>query len=294
MGRHAKIFFKGAIYHVYQRGNNRDFIFNSDLAKNYFLRQLMLYKRKFNYDILAYAIMDNHYHLLIQTHEFPLSKIMFTINNKVAKYIAWLENRSGHVYGERYNSVMVKDDRQLVSLLRYIHKNPIRAHLCASLNDYKWCSHKDYIIAYTASPISFVQTKLILDILSPMQSLSIERYKKLMNYKGDEDDLTKDMEAVKTIAADYLMENTIPLYNPIENSCTHPTLKTIYNSIYLSNSIKDSNKIISILPSATAYKIEFIKEAIKYGYTLVEIASFLSTTPNALCSFIRYHKVKSS
>ncbi|MGM9973769.1 MAG: transposase [Clostridiaceae bacterium] len=294
MGRHAKIFFKGAIYHVYQRGNNRDFIFNSDLAKNYFLKQLTLFRKKFNYDILAYAIMDNHYHLLIQTHEFPLSKIMFSINNKVAKYIAWLENRSGHVYGERYNSILLRDEHQLISLLRYIHKNPIRAHLCASLNDYKWCSHRDYLSSYTANPSSIVQTKLILDILSPINSLSIERYKKLINYQGDEDDLVKDIEAVKVIAADYLMENPIPLSSSLEGSCVLPSLETIYNSIYLSSSIKDSNRVITILPSATAYKIEFIKEAIKYGYTLVEIASFLSTTPNALCSFIRYHKVKSS
>ena len=294
MARHAKIFFKGAIYHVYQRGNNRDFIFSSDLAKNYFLKQLILYRKKFKYDILAYAIMDNHYHLLIQTHEFPLNKIMFSINNKVAKYIAWLESRSGHVYGERYNSVLVKDDRQLISLLRYIHKNPMRAHLCASLNDYKWCSHRDYLIPYTANPISFVQTKLILDILSPIKSLSIERYKKLINYQGDEDDLVKDIEAVKVIAADYLMENPILLSNSLENSCALPSLETIYKSIYLSNSIKDNNRVITILPSATAYKIEFLREAIKYGYTLVEIATFLSTTANALCSFIRYHKVKTS
>jgi putative transposase len=81
MSRNHRVEFPGAIYHVFQRDNNREYIFKNDIEKGFFLKQLKEYMEVKNYEIYAFTITDNHYHIIIRTNEAPLSIIMHDINN---------------------------------------------------------------------------------------------------------------------------------------------------------------------------------------------------------------------
>ena len=85
MGRKPRVEFQGAIYHVIKRGNNRDYIFQEREDKEDFLKCLEVANDENVFNLLGYVIMDNHYHLIIETKEMPLNKIMQKVNNSYSK-----------------------------------------------------------------------------------------------------------------------------------------------------------------------------------------------------------------
>jgi len=144
MARKDTVKYEGALYHIYQRGNNKEFIFENDNIKTFILKYLKEYNKKFDYELLAYVIMDNHYHLLIKTNKADISTIMFNINNLLGKYVNGQLGRTGHAFDSRYRCKLVETDANLIWLLRYIHRNPVKAHICNDINDYRWSSHNFY------------------------------------------------------------------------------------------------------------------------------------------------------
>lgn len=285
MSRPRRVTYDGAIYHVYQRGNNKDFIFESPYHKNFFIKQLKEYNKRFDYQILAYVIMSNHYHLLIKTNKDPITQIMFNINNVTSKFLNRELNRSGHIYEDRYKCKIVENHSYLLWLLRYIHRNPIRAGLCSDMKAYKWCSH----IFYNCNLNDFIDINFILDILSSNRFIAIKQYSKLMNALGCDYDNEVDFSIIKE---NYYLKDTL-ISAPIEHTykINKLSLDDILNSIKippdLEQLIKEGHKNKNLIP----YKILFLKEALNNKYSLVDISKFLNTTPDALRKFKNYHKI---
>jgi len=140
MGRKPRIEFDGAVYHVIQRGNNKEYIFKKAEHKKYFLSKLSEIKNLLDFEIYGFVLMDNHYHFIIKCHESSISNIMHRINSNFGKYYNISYRRSGHVFQDRYKGLLVKDDKYLLSLLRYVHQNPVKANMCKNVCDYKWSS----------------------------------------------------------------------------------------------------------------------------------------------------------
>ena len=86
MGRNPRIEYNGGIYHVISRGNNREHILKESFDKQYFIDQVKEFKNPLGLKIFGYVIMDNHYHLLLQTTNKPLHTIMHQLNNRYSKY----------------------------------------------------------------------------------------------------------------------------------------------------------------------------------------------------------------
>ncbi|MGQ5711949.1 transposase [Desulforudis sp. DRI-14] len=95
MGRRPRIEYEGAVYHVIQRGNNKEHIFADDLDKEYLLRQMDECRRSLGFRLFGYVVMGNHYHLLLKTERKPLNKIMHRINGNFARYFNMKHQRSG-------------------------------------------------------------------------------------------------------------------------------------------------------------------------------------------------------
>ncbi len=134
------------IYHVMLRGINKQMIFLSDADNLYFLKTLEKVKQISDFALLGFCLMGNHLHLLIQEKESgePLDKIMQRILNR---FIAWYNpsyNRCGPLFCGRFRSETVEDERYFLTVLRYIHNNPVHAGLCRKMADYKWSSFSDY------------------------------------------------------------------------------------------------------------------------------------------------------
>lgn len=177
MARKPRIEYNGAIYHVIQRGNNREYIFEDTLHKGYLIKIIREVKGVLDFNIFAYVLMDNHYHLLLQTVDCPLSVLMHRINNRYSKYYNFKARRSGHVFENRYKGILVQDKSYLLGLIRYIHYNPVRARMCGKVADYKWSSD----VFYRRNMKNIVDIGFALDMLSLDRISAIRKYIELMD-----------------------------------------------------------------------------------------------------------------
>lgn len=144
MARKLRIQFEGAFYHVITRGNQRQRIFKDKEDFQKYLDILLRYKELHKYYLYAYVLMNNHLHLLIETKEVPLSKILQGINQSYTAYFNRRYKTVGHLFQGRYKAILCDKDRYLLSLIKYIHLNPVRAKIAQGPEDYLWSSHHAY------------------------------------------------------------------------------------------------------------------------------------------------------
>jgi len=137
-----KIYTPGAIYHIIQRGNNHEFIFDNDSEKRQFLKILRTITKEMPCHILFYVVMGNHYHLLIEMQEIPLNRIMQRINLRYSQYYSRKNRCAGVIFSERMIAIAVTDLDYLRTLISYLANNPVRAGITKDPESYPWSSHK--------------------------------------------------------------------------------------------------------------------------------------------------------
>ena len=145
MARPLRITFPGAFYHVTSRGNERKTVFKSRRDREKFAEYLESASQRYKAVIHAYCLMDNHYHLLVETPLGNLPQIMHHINGAYTTYFNVKRKRSGHLFQGRYKAILVAIDEYAKELSRYIHLNPVRAKLVEIPEKYDWSSYKFYI-----------------------------------------------------------------------------------------------------------------------------------------------------
>ncbi len=145
MPRAARIKSSTGIYHIITRGINQQNIFSSDDDYERFLNTLKRYSTKGGCEIYAYCLMSNHIHLLLKEGVEPLATTMKKIGSSYVYYYNWQYNRKGHLYQDRYKSEPVENDTYFLTVLRYIHLNPIKAGIADNLDSYPYSSYLEYI-----------------------------------------------------------------------------------------------------------------------------------------------------
>ncbi len=142
MARPLRLEFPGAIYHITSRGNARLPIFEDDQDRFHFLEVLKNSVERFNWLCHAYCLMENHYHLVVETPEGNLSQGMRHINGVYTQDYNRRHHRMGHIYQGRYKSIVVDRDSYLLELCRYVVLNPIRAGMVEEPGQYVWSSYR--------------------------------------------------------------------------------------------------------------------------------------------------------
>jgi REP element-mobilizing transposase RayT len=141
MARPRRVEFPGGIYHVMSRGNARQIVFADDEDRAAFLAYLCRVGCRLSWEILAYCLMENHYHLLLRTGDANLSRGMRDVNGWYATAFNRRHDRVGHLFQGRYKALVVDRGEYLMEVIRYIVRNPVRAGLCAAPEAWKWSSH---------------------------------------------------------------------------------------------------------------------------------------------------------
>ncbi|SCZ78402.1 transposase [Acidaminobacter hydrogenoformans] len=131
------------VYHVVCKGNNGEYVFGKDEDKWMFVKILKKYRLKYDFELYAYCIMDNHVHLLIKMGETMLSRVMQGISQSFTQKFNRKYERSGHVFGGRYFSSECETTQSTMAAMAYIHLNPFKAGKTKGL-DYAWSSHFAY------------------------------------------------------------------------------------------------------------------------------------------------------
>ena len=163
MSRPWRIEYEGALYHVLSRGNDRSNIFKNDRDRYMFLDLLEDMTERYDVNIFAFVLMNNHYHLLLRTNLANLSKSMQWLGVTYTRRFNNRHRRTGHLFHGRFKSILVENDAYLFRLSYYIHRNPLRACLVKRLADYKWSSYRSY--AYGWIRYDWLDTDLILSQL---------------------------------------------------------------------------------------------------------------------------------
>ena len=144
MARPLRIEYPGAYYHVTSRGNEQKDVFKSQRDREKFLDYLKSATMRYGAVIHAFCLMSNHYHLLMETPEGNLSRIMRHINGAYTTYFNVKRKRAGHLFQGRYKAILIEADDYLAELSRYIHLNPVRVGMVERPEQYQWSSYQSY------------------------------------------------------------------------------------------------------------------------------------------------------
>lgn len=144
MARKARIFIPGCLHHIMARGIEGASIFRDSQDRDTFLSLLASCLKECGIKCYAWALMDNHYHLVVRTAEFPLARLMKPLNSMYAGYFNKKYSRRGYLFQDRFKSIASQDQGYIEEMIRYVHLNPVRAKVCKTiveLDHYPWCGH---------------------------------------------------------------------------------------------------------------------------------------------------------
>jgi len=145
MARPLRIEYRGAYYHVMNRGQYRRNIFVDDKGRQTFLDLLADMARLWKVEIYAYCLMGNHYHLLLSVPTGVLSRPMRHLDGIYTQKFNRVHHRDGPLFRGRYKAILIDAEEYFLSVVRYIHKNPLGAGRVSDIDRYRWSSHWGYL-----------------------------------------------------------------------------------------------------------------------------------------------------
>jgi REP element-mobilizing transposase RayT len=175
MVRPLRIEFPGAVYHVTSRGNARQAIFIDNEDRGGFLDVLSMVVERFKWLCHAYCLMENHYHLLIETPNANLSKGMRELNGVYTQGFNHRYRRVGHLFQGRYKAILVEKDNHLLSLCRYVVLNPVGVGLVRRPEQWRWSSYRA-TIGLVKRP-SFLTIDWVLSQFGGRKRVAMEKYR---------------------------------------------------------------------------------------------------------------------
>ncbi|HEY8002561.1 MAG TPA: transposase [Solirubrobacterales bacterium] len=175
---------EGGVYHVYARGNAQSLIFADDADRRIYLRLLGKVVVRQRWRCLAYCLMGNHVHLLLETPCANLSPGMQRLQGRYAQTFNSRHGRSGHVFQGRYGAVRITSDGQLCAAAAYIARNPVEATLCERPEQWRWSSYR---AAIQGSPPTWLDAHRLLSYFGTVDGAARRRYAQMSggaNLKG--------------------------------------------------------------------------------------------------------------
>jgi putative transposase len=174
MARPVRIEYPGAVYHVVCRGNNRQAIFRDDHDRKRYLEKLSFYCADKEVALLCYCLLSNHVHLVLETPQGNLSRMMQPFQTSYTIYFNKRHRRTGHVFEQRYKAFVVDRDDYLLEVSRYVHLNAVAARLAERPAQYRWSSYGSYL---TGKGIPGLTPPKLLDYFAGGKRKQIEQYR---------------------------------------------------------------------------------------------------------------------
>ena len=144
MVRKTRVWLPNHFYHIVSRGNRKDVLFKDPQDYRTFLYILQQVYETHSFELAAYCLMNNHFHLQLRSKDQPISKIMSLVNKRYATYFNSRYELTGHVFEKRYFDEPLNSSANMLEVSRYIHLNPLKANLVLKPEDYPWSSYGFY------------------------------------------------------------------------------------------------------------------------------------------------------
>ncbi len=268
MARPLRIEYEGAVYHITSRGNRRKPIFKDEDDQRLFLSTLESVNKRYNWLNHAYCLMNNHYHLIIETPDGNLSKGMRQLNGVYTQMFNKRHKKTGHIFQGRYKAILIQKDSHLLEACRYVVLNPVRAKIVHKLEDWKWSSYRS--TAGLDKPHLCLTTEWILGQYSKRKKQAERKYSEFVEAGIGGKVIWKDVRGQCILGKEEFAEGLMDYikgYRDIkeipksQRYADRPRLGMLFDK----GIIKDKAK-----------RNKIAKEAIeRYGYTQKEIADFV-------------------
>jgi len=223
------------------RGINKMDMFLDKYDKVRFLETLTRMKEEGEYTLYGYCLMDNHVHLLIKEDRDTISRTMKRINVSYSQYFNQKYERIGPLFQDRFRSENIETEGYILSCIRYIHNNPVKAGIVRDPKNYIWSSYSIYMGRHN-DEVDLVDTSFILNLLSHNESTAIERFIKYSN--EDSKDIFIDYEEnmdKKEIGENHNITEILNKYDMNINDFRNCRDKNKRNAII--NEIKENSKL---------------------------------------------------
>jgi REP element-mobilizing transposase RayT len=282
MARPLRIEYAGAVYHVTSRGNEKKAVFKSDEDRSTFLNTLQHVNKRYNWICHAYCLMDNHYHLLIETPDGNLAIGMRQLNGVYTQLFNRQHRRSGHLFQGRYKSILVQKDSHLLEVCRYVVLNPVRAKRADAPEAWRWSSYRATAGREAAHPC--LTTEWVLGQFSGKRAAAEKEYRQFVS-QGIGKSLWHEVrgqailgeESFADRLADRLRkQEAVPEIPRSQRYAHRPGLEKIFTAAVLKERQKRDRKI--------AEAVE------KYGYTQRAIAQHLEMHYSYISQIITGYK----
>ena len=196
--------------------------------RNSFLDAVGEMSERFDIDVFAYVLMDNHYHLLVRTRRANLKKAMQWFGTTYTQRFNRRHFRSGHLFQGRYKSIIIQNDAYLLQLSYYIHRNPLRAGIVKRLAGYRWSSYNVY--AYGRKVPKWLSTELILSQFAGAQDSHRSYREKVQKYASEEKRILEDLRHGLILGSKQFVEKIRKRYTPAKTEISLPQQRRIANA----------------------------------------------------------------
>lgn len=169
------------IYHVMLRSINRQNLFEDNEDRQRFMDTLGYYKAMGGYELYGYCFMDNHVHLLLREVSESISMAIKRISSSFVYWYNQKYNRCGHLFQERYKSEAIESESEFLTVLRYIHQNPVKAGIVKGMEQYPWSSYREYVGRAVITDVDFA-----LEIFSKDRLKAVELFKEYSKEESKE------------------------------------------------------------------------------------------------------------
>lgn len=225
MPRQARKQAESGIYHVMLRGIDRQLIFEDTEDYFRFLDIIRECRELCNFKLYAYCLMGNHVHLLLKIQDTGLETVFKRIGGRYVYYYNVKYQRVGHLFQDRFKSEPVDDDTYFLTVLRYIHQNPVKAKMCSKVEDYPFSSFAEYL-----HDSDFVDTDFALGMIDRSE---FSKYNNTPNRDTCLEIVTSSRRAVTDAQAQVIIERishckTITEFQGLEESKKERFIKKIY------------------------------------------------------------------
>ncbi len=267
MARPLRIEYDGALYHVTSRGNDRKAIFKDDRDRELFLNTLAQVTERFHWICHAYCLMNNHYHLVIETPDGNLSKGMRQLNGVYTQAFNKRHSRVGHVFRGRFKAILVQKDSHFLEVCRYVVLNPVRAKTISHPRQWKWSSYR--ATAGMVQAHGCLTVDEILSHLGQRKAITHEKYCEFVQAGIDSPSIWADLEAQSLLGVEGFAEGLRHLVTEKQQLREIPKGQRFVGRPTL-------EKLFSRRRLGKASRDQLIAEAAThYGYSQMELASFL-------------------
>ncbi|MCT2536076.1 transposase [Aquibacillus koreensis] len=198
MPRQARRKSNSGIYHVMLRGANRQEIFHDEEDCITFLDTVRAYKEKSSISVFSWCLMNNHVHLLLKEGDESLSETMKRIGVSYVWYYNLKYDTTGHLFQDRFRSEVVEDRRSFLAVIRYIHRNPLKAGIASHLGDWQWSSFTGIMGEYRY-PRDLLDRDFVLQAFSNDKTIARNKFKAFCEKQNDEESLDEKYEVKKRL-----------------------------------------------------------------------------------------------